>query len=567
MIYQPRDYQQEAHDKAIAHAKKSTDSQVLELPCGAGKSVILSMIARTISDLSGKKVLISAPSAKLVQQNHEKYIRSAGRASIFCASLNQKNLSENVVFGSPITLLNSVDKLTGYSAILLDECDAITASVKAIIEHLKSDNKNLRVIGVTASPYRLNSGFIYKKDSRGRILSEDEAIDPYFDKLTYQLKASTLIDRGYLTPPELVSDLQHYDTSGLVLDNKGQYTQESVDQCFTGRGRLTSAIVADIVEKSAGKRGVMIFGATLQHCDEIMASLPPELSCLAVSANKNDRLQAENDFSNQRKKYIVNISTQSVGNDYPHADVIALLRKSESPRFITQVLGRGTRLYDGKKSFLVLDYAENISTHFQNKNDLFSPIVKTKKQADSQLISVQCPECNYVNQFAMKANPDKMKISSDGYFTDLLGVKIEPAHFGRRCKAVYDSGECGYFFVSKACDFCEKENDIAARFCCGCYRELIDPNQNLTIDIASNVAKLVPVKRKIEEDHISKAGNNCVKVTFFLADNTRAIKYYSPNSSYKLPQREYKKYKSAELPYSLKLVLVGNNWDATEIIQ
>ena len=566
MIYQPRDYQQDAHDKAIAHLKKSTDSQALELPCGAGKSVILSMIAKTITELSGKKVLISAPSAKLVQQNHEKYVKSAGRASIFCASLNQKNLNEAVVFGSPITLLNSLDKLSGYAALLLDECDLITPSVKKIIDRLKTDNPNLRVIGVTASPYRLQSGYIYKKDARGRILTEDEAIKPYFDKLTFKIKASELIEKGYLTPPELVQDLQHYDTSGLVIDNKGQFTSDSVDKCFVGHGRLTSSIVADIVEKSAGKRGVMIFGSTEPHCREIMASLPPELSCLAISANQKDRLQAEADFTSQRKKYIVNISTQSVGNDYPHADVIALLRKSESPRFITQILGRGTRLYEGKESFLVLDYAENISTHFPNNADLFSPLIKTKKQGDSQFMPVSCPECNHVNQFAMKPNPDKMPITGDGYFTDLLGVKIEPAHFGRRCKAVYDTGECGYFFVSKECDFCQAENDIAAKFCGKCYAELCDPNKPLTIDTASTFAKLVPVVAAHEYDHISKAGNQCKKVVFALADKSTAIKYYSPHSTHKLPQREYKKFKEALLPYSLKLTQVGENWEVTGII-
>ena len=72
-IYKPRDYQQLAHDRAIEHAKKSLESQVIVLPCGAGKSVVVSMLAKTLHEMSGKKILCTAPNKKLILQNHAKY--------------------------------------------------------------------------------------------------------------------------------------------------------------------------------------------------------------------------------------------------------------------------------------------------------------------------------------------------------------------------------------------------------------------------------------------------------------------------------------------------------------
>lgn len=526
---QLRHYQTDAHQAAIEHMKRSLDPQVLVLPCGSGKSLIISMVAKSVWEMSKKRVVCTAPRAKLVEQNHAKYLSYGLKASIYCASLKRKELRHDVVFGTTQTLLNSADKLNNVGAIIIDEADCITPTVKKLIKHLKKSNANLRVIGLTASPYRTGTGYIYEGHYKTGI--EEQAKDPYFKICTYEIKPHELIEQGFLTKP-LVGAIHsdHYDTSGLVLKN-GQYTAESVDKAFVGHGRLTSEIVADIVAQTQGYRGVMIFGSTQQHCEEIMASLPPELSCLATSKDQKARLQAESDFYHQRKKYIVNINTQTVGNDYPHADVICLLRKTESARLLIQVIGRGTRLYPGKNHFLILDYADNIDDHFPH-GDVFSPEIKVKEyESSGAIVHAICPTCSFKNQFAAVKNEERRSIDENGYFIDLEGYRCmteygpEPAHFGRRCQGftlnptTYTYSQCAYRWTFKPCPACEAENDIAARYCINCKYELVDPGANLVGEYRA--MKKDPTQIQCDKvismearPHIARSGNECLKIDF-----------------------------------------------------
>lgn len=521
---QPRYYQQAAHDAAIEHLKKSLDSQVLVLPCGSGKSLIISMIARTVWQLSKKRVLCTAPTAKLVEQNHAKYLSYGLKASVFCASLKRKELRHDVVFGSTLSLLNSADKLKDFGAIIIDECDGITPTVKKLIKSLKKTSPNLRVIGLTASPYRMGTGYIYTGHYQRGI--EEQAKNPYFKLCTYEIKTHELIEAGYLNPA-VVGEIHagHYDTSGLVMKN-GLFTAESVDKAFVGHGRLTADIVADIVAQSKGYRGVMIFGSTQQHCEEILASLPPDLSCLATSKDQAQRLQAEADFLAQRKKYIVNINTQTVGNDYPHADMICLLRKTESKRLLLQIFGRGTRLYPGKDHFKILDYADNVED-----GDVFNPKIEVNdyEKSDS-VLTAECPTCEFKNQFTPVKNEERRGIDKNGYFVDLQGYRCmteygpEPAHFGRRCQNLTRNldgsySQCAYRWTFKPCPACEAENDIAARYCAKCKQELVNPNDKLIADFKA--MKKDPTQVQCDKvismearPHIARSGNECLKVDF-----------------------------------------------------
>jgi len=160
-----RYYQNEAVDLAIDFVKKSFDPCLLELATGAGKSLIVAEIAKQLKEISGKKVLCLAPSKELVTQNREKYLSYGEPASMFSASAGSKCLAHDVVFASPGTVLNSISKFGNrFAAVIVDEAHGITPTIKKIIYALKELNPMLRVIGLTATPYRLGSGYIYRVD-------------------------------------------------------------------------------------------------------------------------------------------------------------------------------------------------------------------------------------------------------------------------------------------------------------------------------------------------------------------------------------------------------------------
>lgn len=345
----PRDYQQDAHDAAIEWIRKSIEPCLIEAPTGAGKSIIVAMLANTIFKMSGKRILCLAPTAELVTQNRQKYLLTGEPASMFSASAGRKELRHPVVFGSPGTVKNSVDKFRdGYAAVVVDEAHGITPTLIEIIRVMREGNPKLRVIGLSATPYRLGTGYIYASHHELGFNDEDCCIDPYFTQLVYSIDARMLIARGYLSEPIFTPTGDHYDTSGLTLNSLGQFSKDSVEKAFTGKGRKTSRIVADVIEKSQGKQGVMIFASTIQHAQEVMESLPPDMSALVTGdpklTPKRERERIINEFKEKRIKYLVNVAVLTTGFDAPHVDHIAILRATESVALLQQIVGRSLRI-------------------------------------------------------------------------------------------------------------------------------------------------------------------------------------------------------------------------------
>jgi DNA repair protein RadD len=491
-----RPYQQESHDAAIQWIKRNRTPCLIEAATGAGKSHIIAALGATIHSISGgKHVLVLQPSAELVEQNAEKYRATGAKCSIFSASAGEKSLRHPVVFGTPLTVKNRISRFgSQFSVVIIDECHGITPTVLSIIDAMKEANSNLRVIGLSATPYRMGNGYIFRLWPDGKPVAEKETKEPYFGACVYRIRARSLIDMGYLTRP-IVGQIgtASYETANMKLNSRGQFDAADIDRAFHGHGRKTAEIIADIVGQSRDRRGVMIFASTVRHAEECMASLPPTLSALVTGETpKADRKRILAAFKAQKIKYIVNVSVLTTGFDAPHVDVIAMLRATESVGLLQQIIGRGLRLFDGKVDCLLLDYAQNIERHCPD-GDIFAPEVRvTGGDGEEGSLKCVCPSCSIENEFTPRPNDDGYGVDENGYFLDLDGNRIEtewgamPAHFGRRCLGMTtvagDLVRCDYRWTSKPCPECEAPNDIAARYCTECKAEIVDPNEKLRID-------------------------------------------------------------------------------------
>ena len=558
-MFKLRYFQQDAFDISMDFIKKSYDPFLLELATGAGKSLIVAEIAKALKNLSGKKVLCLAPSKELIEQNRSKYLSYGEPASMFSASTGSKCLAHDVVFGSPVTVLNSINSFgDNISGVIIDEAHGITPTIKKIIYALKELNPLLRVIGLTATPYRMNTGYIYRVDEKSSPVPEDETKDPFFHKLLYKVQAQTLIDDGYLTPP-IADIMEGYETSELELKG-GKYTQDSIAEVFEGQGRKTAEIVRQVVECSINRKGVMFFASTIQHAQEVMESLPPENSKLITGDTpKKDRELIIEQFKAVTFKYLVNVSVLTTGFDAPHVDVVAVLRATESPNLFQQIIGRGLRLIDPstagdinaiarskKPNCLVLDFAENIERHGL-EDDLFNPDIKVNISSGEKFhIKAQCPLCSITNTFSGRPNKEDFEVDNNGYFVDLAGDHIIeneqplPAHFGRRCNGFElikgKHEQCNYRWSHKICtnDECSQENDIAARYCKFCKEELVDPNEKLKIDfkrmkISAREISTDKVKAWFAQSWISQKGNESLRVDYTTDYRTFSF-WYSPES-------------------------------------
>ena len=537
MRYTLRPYQQDAVNVAVNWMRKNSEPALLELATGAGKSLICAEIAKILVGLSKKKVLCLCPTSELVEQNYEKYLLTGNKASVYSASSSFKKQAwyqwEDVVFATEGTFKTQAEKVGSYfSCVILDECHKITPTIKKIINDMRIGSPNLRTVGMSATPYRMLTGYIYAIDENNRLLNESETIDPYFRKKLISIDGKFLTDQGFLTPITVGKiGAEQYNTSSLVLKN-GKYTPESLDEAFVGKGQKTADIVADIVHNANGRMstGVMIFGATIDHCYEIMESLPAYNSAMVTgNTPKEERKQIIKDYKDKKIKYLVNVSVLTTGFDAPHTDIIATLRRSESLSLIEQIKGRGARLYDGKKDYLWLCYAGNIDEHYPDGN-IYNPVVKTKKSKSSVKHEVTCPDCHSVNSVTMRPNPDGYNIDQFGYFLDLAGERVEyegqhfPAHFSRRCSHVEVKGHnvferCGYYWSYKECTECGEKNDLTARKCTGCGVQLIDPNQKLIAEFKAFKKDLSQVQTDainfIRKKNIkTKSGNDGIQISF-----------------------------------------------------
>ena len=534
-----RPYQQSAHDEAIAWVRKNVESCVLELPTGAGKSIIVAEIANTLHQVSkGKHVLCIVPSKELLEQNADKIRATGNSVSLFSASVGETCLANPLVVGTPVSIKNQIDRFgSQFCAVIIDECHRITPTVIHIIEQLQVFNERLRVIGLSATPYRMNTGYIYKYDQRDVALNENKSRDPYFHKLIYKVTARDLISQGYLCPP-VVGEIhsEHYETRDMQLNSMGKFSKQDVDRAYHGKGRLTSKIVADVIAQSQNRHGVILFAATVQHAGEIMESLPPELSEIVTGSTPAGlREVILLKFKAKIIKYLVNVAVLTTGFDAPHCDVIALLRATESASLLQQMIGRGLRLSDGKEDCLVLDYAENVDRHCPD-GDVFNPDIKTINSVDfeGEYLIARCEKCSTLNEFKPRDNDAGFGIDDNGYFVDLQGNRIVteygffPAHYGRACQSDY----CDYKWSCKPCHECGEGNDITARYCRSCKEELIDPNEKLVREYRKR--KSDPYQSQTDEvldmkvkPTISKAGNECLRVEFTTAWRTFTV-FFTP---------------------------------------
>lgn len=456
-----RPYQQEAVAATLNHFRRSQQPAVIVLPTGAGKSLVIAELAR----LARGRVLVLAHVKELVAQNHSKYCALGLEADIFAAGLARKESQSKVVFGSVQSVARNLPLFdSAFSLLIVDECHRIgddeNSQYQQILTHLRQHNPQLRLLGLTATPYRLGKGWIYRFHYHGMVRGDEGAL---FHDCIYELPLRYMIKHGFLVPPErLDMPVVQYDFSRLSAQANGLFSEADLNRELKQQKRITPHIISQIVEFAADRKGVMIFAATVEHAKEVLSLLPEGKALVSAETPGPERDALINAFKQQQIKYLVNVAVLTTGFDAPHVDLIAILRPTESVSLYQQIVGRGLRLCEGKSDCLILDYAGN-------PHDLFTPEVGAPKgKSDNQPVQVFCPACGFANTFWGKTTAD--------------GTLIE--HFGRRCQGVLEDDEgnreqCDYRFRFKSCPHCNAENDIAARRCHQCDAVLVDPDDML----------------------------------------------------------------------------------------
>ncbi|NOH49498.1 DEAD/DEAH box helicase [Vibrio rotiferianus] len=462
-MYTLRPYQADSVKAVIHYFRKHSTPAVIVLPTGAGKSLVIAELAR----LAKGRVLVLAHVKELVEQNHAKYEGYGLKGSIFSAGLGRKETDQQVVFASVQSVVRNLDSFKNqFSLLVIDEChrvpDEKTSSYQKVITHLRELNPGIKVLGLTATPYRLGMGWIYQYHTRGQVRTKESR---FFRDCIFELPIRYLLDENFLTPARMMdAPVLSYDFSQLKPANTGRYKEAEMDMVIDKAKRATPQIVEQIIQYAKERKGVMVFAATVRHAQEIHGLLPEGETAIVIGDTPTPERDAIiQSFKNREIKYLVNVSVLTTGFDAPHVDLIAILRPTESVSLYQQIVGRGLRLSEGKSECLVLDYAGN-------SYDLYQPEVgDPKPDSTSEIITIPCPACGFNNNFWGK-------LDSNGFLLE---------HFGRRCQGYFEDDEtgerehCGYRFRAKYCGECGADNDIAARICHECDATLVDPDKKL----------------------------------------------------------------------------------------
>ncbi len=514
-MYKLRPYQQQAVDSTISFFRKKNEPAVIVLPTGAGKSLVISEMAR----LARGRVLVLAHVKELVEQNHAKYVSYDLDAGIYSAGLNQKDVSNKVVFGSIQSVARATSKFfNDFSLLIIDECHRVNTEddtqYASVINKLRENNPQIKILGLTATPYRLGSGWIYEVNQNGEVKSEQEK---FFKRCVFELPLSFMIKNKFLTQPVKVNiPVTCYDFSEITQSGK-MYTTREVEELIKKQKRLTPLIIKNIIDitENYERKGVMVFSSTVNHAKEILEYLPEGEAKIVLGDTDNaERDRIIQEFKERKFKYLVNVSVLTTGFDAPHVDVIALLRPTESVSLYQQIIGRGLRLDEGKSDCFILDYA-GIGY------DIYTPEIGEKKPTqESEIVLVTCPACDFENQFWGRATEE--------------GDVIE--HYGRKCRGVSVDSEtqeltkCGYLFRFKICHNCGEQNDVTARECQECKAVLIDPDAKLKqARLSKNAHVLKPDSMEFLE-RMDKKGNPFLEVRYYDFDAKYLSEYHYLNN-------------------------------------
>lgn len=442
-----RPYQQEAMDNTIAQLKKSPDPVLINASVSSGKTFMVAGLMYWI-ERSQRNSICLTMSSELVDQNSDCYAEFCNKPSVFCSKLGKKNYRLKSVFATPQTLWAAIKRghpisEKNFSLLLVDECHNINSgddktTYMKIINHYKKINPNMRIVGLTGTPFR----------GKGVSILGD---DKFFKHETARIDMKWLVDNKFVVPIIYGKHkADDYDFSNVKLQSNGKFKNSDLAGASEGKGRLTSEIIKEVIDNSKDEGGVLIFASTIAHCKEVLNSLPPNESCMITGETPDKERQAlVKKIKSGEIKYTVNLNVLTVGFSAPYISHVVFLRPTESAVLWIQAVGRGVRMRDNKKHCLVSDYAGNLDRLGDVDDPIITDMVKSR---DSDIEhDVPCPECGELNSV-----------------------------FARRCTGDVGGVRCGFFFDFKPCPVCDTQNDTTARNCRDCGTELVDPNQKLS---------------------------------------------------------------------------------------
>jgi superfamily II DNA or RNA helicase len=352
-----RDYQQAAINAIRNEFKSGKRSTLLCLPTGAGKTVVFSEIARLVA-LKGNRTLVVAHRNELIQQAYDKITRIVDPAIVAIEKADSHASKDAMV------VVASVQSLKGmrleswpkdhFTVVVFDECHHATSSgYRAIMDHFA----RARILGVTATPFR----------------ADENKLSDLFESRAFELDLWSAIDRKILCPLSMIVADVRVDLKG-IRSKAGDFDSMQLGALL----ELNMRPIVEAIRKHIGIRRTIVFAPSIES-SRVMAERLCDLGLRAdyVSYKCPDRAEKIDRYRRGELQILVNPMLLSEGFDDPETSCVALARPTKSRVALMQMVGRSTRLAEGKTDALILDFGWAV----KNRGDLAS-LLEDEAQAD-----------------------------------------------------------------------------------------------------------------------------------------------------------------------------------------
>jgi DNA repair protein RadD len=392
---QLRPYQIEAVEAVYKYLREHDDNPCVVLPTAAGKTPCLATICKDAVLRWSGRVLILAHVKELLEQAAEKLeaICPEVHVGIYSAGLNRRDTLAPVIIAGIQSVYKRASDLGKFDLIVADECHLISKDgiYQKFLSEMKEINPDVRLIGLTATPYRMKSGMICAPDN-------------LLNNICYEIGVKELINQGYLCPLVSKAGRREADTDKLHI-RAGEFIASEAEELMN-EDNLVLAACEEIISYTRDRKSCLIFSAGIKHAEHIAATLRGEFGveaeCVFGETSSLFREQYIEDFKTGKLKYLINVGVLTTGFDAPNIDCVVLLRPTNSPGLFYQMTGRGFRLHPDKDNCLILDFGGNIMRH----GPVDAITIKEPGKGNGEAPAKKCPDCNSVIHAAYHTCPD-----------------------------------------------------------------------------------------------------------------------------------------------------------------
>lgn len=349
-MYKLRPYQKRAVDAAVRYFNAGRRRNgLIVLPTGSGKSLV---IANIISRMDCP-VLVFQPSKEILMQNFAKLLSyGVTDCSIYSASCRSKEISR-ITFATIGSVRNCKEWFMRFRYVIIDECHLVKADAGMYHDFIKATG--CRVIGLTATPYRLYSSRFY-----GSMLRFITRTRPrIFDDMICCVQVGELARQGYLAPLNYYQ-LNVVDPARLKVNSTGaDYTDASVKALY--REIKFNDTLDNIIRRLlvAGRDSILVFTKFVEEAENLVRTIGGDAAVVSSQMDMKERDRILADFMAKRIKVVANVGVLTTGFDFPELATVVLARPTRSLALYYQMIGRAIRPHESKVQAWVVDLCGN----------------------------------------------------------------------------------------------------------------------------------------------------------------------------------------------------------------